>query len=81
LGRKGQPLRRSALHYSNDQNDHSDYEKQMYQSPTNMADESEQPEHEQNYEDSPEHKLNLLFANLVRMHVRFIPVLRIGKTY
>jgi hypothetical protein len=53
----------------------------MYQSSTNMADESEQPEHEQNNEDSPEHKLNLLFANLVRMYVRFIPVRRIGKTY
>jgi hypothetical protein len=53
----------------------------MYQSSTNMADESEQPEHEQNNEDSPEHKLNLLFANLVRMDVRFIPVRRIGKTY
>ena len=46
-----------------------------------MADESEQPEHEQNHEDSPEHKPNFLFANLVLMHVRFIPVLRIGKTY
>jgi hypothetical protein len=53
----------------------------MYQSPTNMADESEQPEYKQNNEDSPKHKLNLLFTNLCRMHVRFIPVYRIGKTY
>jgi len=34
----------------NDEHDHSDDEQQMDEPATKMADEAEQPEHEQNYE-------------------------------
>src|SRR5207249_1235269 len=39
----------------NDEHDHSDDEQQMDERATKMADEAEEPEHEQNYEYCPEH--------------------------
>jgi hypothetical protein len=41
----------------NDEHDHSDHEQQMDQRATKMADEAKQPEHEQDYEYCPEHRV------------------------
>jgi len=41
----------------NDEHDHSDHEQQMNECASEMADEAKQPEHEQDYDYCPKHKV------------------------
>jgi hypothetical protein len=59
----GEGLNRSPASYQvDDQNDHGYYEQQMDQAAANVRKQANQPQDQQNYQNCPQHDLNLLLT-------------------
>jgi hypothetical protein len=58
-----------ALKQVNDQDDDSDYEQQMDQTPANVADEAKKPEHDQNNNYSPKHGYSFRFSETLSIYL------------
>jgi hypothetical protein len=55
----------SALYQSHNQYNHGDYKKEVDQGSSHMADEPEQPEHQQNNKYCPKHEIRQLTSELL----------------